>query len=96
MARHFQREPVSQDDPGRTLETLFASGAPFARLTNREKQVCLRIVSGLGSEAISADLDIGLHSTLTYRKRAYEKLGISSQNELFAIALRLLAAHSMN
>ncbi|MCK1514031.1 helix-turn-helix transcriptional regulator [Bradyrhizobium sp. 190] len=96
VARHFQHQPASQDDPVRMLETLFASSEPFARLTGREKQVCLRIVSGLSSEAISADLDIGLQSTLTYRKRAYEKLGISSQNELFAIALRLLAARSMN
>jgi DNA-binding CsgD family transcriptional regulator len=96
VARHFQHEPVSQEDPDRTLEALFASGAPFARLTGREKAVCLRIVSGLSSEAISADLGISLHSTLTYRKRAYEKLDISSQNELFAIALRLLAARRMN
>jgi DNA-binding CsgD family transcriptional regulator len=96
VARHFQHEPASPDDPDRTLEHLFASGAPFARLTGREKAVCLRIISGLSSEAISADLGISLHSTLTYRKRAYEKLGISSQNELFAIALRLLAARRMN
>lgn len=96
VARHFQHEPVSREDPDRTLETLFASGAPFARLTGREKEVCLRIVSGLSSEAISADLGIGLHSTQTYRKRAYEKLGISSQNELFAVVLRLLAARRMN
>ena len=43
------------------------------------------------SEAISQALGISLHSTLTYRKRAYERLGISAQNELFAIVLRLLA-----
>ena len=97
VARHFQHDQVSQDDdPDRTLEALFASGLPFARLTGREKAVCLRIVSGLSSEAISADLGISLHSTLTYRKRAYEKLGISSQNELFAVVLRLLAARRMN
>jgi DNA-binding CsgD family transcriptional regulator len=96
VARHFQHEPVSPDDPDRTLEDLFASGAPFARLTGRERAVCLRIVSGFSSEAISADLGISLHSTLTYRKRAYGKLGISSQNELFAIVLRLLAARRMN
>ncbi|WP_028351872.1 helix-turn-helix transcriptional regulator [Bradyrhizobium murdochi] len=96
VARHFQHEPVSPDDPDRTLKALFASGAPFARLTGRERAVCLRIVSGLSSEAISADLGISPHSTLTYRKRAYGKLGISSQNELFAIVLRLLAARSMN
>ena len=40
--------------------------------------------------AMGLDLDIALSSVLTYRKRAYEKLGIASQNELFAIALRLM------
>jgi DNA-binding CsgD family transcriptional regulator len=96
VARHFQHEPVSPGDPDRTLEALFASGTPFVRLTGRERAVCLRIVSGLSSEAISADLGVSLHSTLTYRKRAYEKLGISAQNELFAIVLRLLAARRIN
>ena len=42
-------------------------------------------------------LGISLHSTLTYRKRAYERLGISSQSQLFAIVLRLLAGpHRLN
>ena len=67
----------------------------FATLTGREKEVCLRILSGFSSEAIAAELGISLHSTLTYRKRAYERLGISSQSELFAIVLRLLT-RSMN
>jgi hypothetical protein len=37
-------------------------------------------------------LGISLHSTLTYRKRACGKLGISSLNELFGIALKLLTS----
>ena len=95
VARHFQdavaADALPERDPFDKLAALFASRAPLRRLTEREKDVCLRILAGFSSEAISADLGIGLHSTLTYRKRAYEKLGISSQNELFAIALRLLA-----
>jgi DNA-binding CsgD family transcriptional regulator len=94
VARHFQEQAITaapERDPFGKLANLFASCAPLTRLTEREKDVCLRILAGFSSEAISADLGIGLHSTLTYRKRAYEKLGISSQNELFAIALRLFA-----
>jgi DNA-binding CsgD family transcriptional regulator len=72
---------------------VFATREPLASLTAREKQVSLRILSGFSSEAISADLGIGLQSTLTYRKRAYDKLGICSQNELFAIVLRLLVSN---
>jgi DNA-binding CsgD family transcriptional regulator len=92
VARHFQPDMAPDADPIARLQTLFATAAPLARLTGREREVCLRILSGLSSEAIAAELGIGLHSALTYRKRAYDKLGISTQNELFAIALRLMAS----
>jgi DNA-binding CsgD family transcriptional regulator len=89
VARHCQEEVVAEAPT--ILRTLFSTREPFLKLTGREKDVCLRILSGYGSEAIATDLGISLHSTFTYRKRAYEKLGISSQNELFSIALRLMA-----
>lgn len=84
VARHFQK-------PTPDLAALFATRAPLSALTPREQEVCRRILRGFSSEAISQALGISLHSTLTYRKRAYERLGISSQNELFAIVLRMLA-----
>jgi DNA-binding CsgD family transcriptional regulator len=89
VTRHCQEEVVSEAPT--KLRTLFSTREPFLKLTGREKDVCLPILSGYGSEAIAADLGISLHSTFTYRKRAYEKLGISSQNELFSIALHLMA-----
>ncbi|MCP3464022.1 MULTISPECIES: helix-turn-helix transcriptional regulator [unclassified Bradyrhizobium] len=89
VARHFQQATTSTLE--QNLAALFATRAPLADLTRREQEVCRRILLGLSSEAISQALGISLHSTLTYRKRAYERLGISSQNELFAIVLRLLA-----
>ena len=90
VARHCQADAASAD-PALRLEALFASREPLVSLTSREKDVCLRILSGYSSEAIAADLGIGLNSAFTYRKRAYQKLGIASQNELFGIALRLMA-----
>lgn len=84
VARHFQKTAPD-------LAALFATRAPLSALTPREQEVCRRILRGFSSEAISQALGISLHSTLTYRKRAYERLGISSQNELFAIVLRMLA-----
>lgn len=86
VARHFQEGAT----PDQSLAALFATRAPLSALTPREQEVCRHILSGFSSEAISQGLGISLHSTLTYRKRAYERLGISSQNELFAIVLRLL------
>jgi DNA-binding CsgD family transcriptional regulator len=89
IARHCQAEDIA--GTANKLKTLFATADRFVALTPREKEVCLRILSGYGSQAISAELGVSLHSTFTYRKRAYEKLGISSQNELFAIVLGLMA-----
>lgn len=93
VARHFQASAT----PDQTLAALFATRSPLADLTPREQDVCRRILSGFSSEAISQSLGISLHSILTYRKRAYERLGISSQSELFAIVLRLLSGpHGLN
>ena len=48
---------------------------PFDRLTKRERQVCERIVLGYTSVGIGLDLQIEPSSVITYRRRAYEKLG---------------------
>lgn len=87
VARHFQQAAT----PDQNLAALFATRSPLTTLTPREQEVCRHILLGLSSEAISQALGISVHSTLTYRKRAYERLGISAQNELFGIVLRLLA-----
>ncbi|MCK1383671.1 helix-turn-helix transcriptional regulator [Bradyrhizobium sp. 21] len=89
VACHFQHSTAATTE--QSLAALFATRAPLASLTPREQEVCRRILAGFSSEAISTGLGISLHSTLTYRKRAYQRLGISSQSELFAIVLRLLA-----
>lgn len=60
---------------------------PFDRLTGREREVCARVLLGFTSEAIALDLGIASSSVATYRKRAYHKLGIASQNELFSLCL---------
>ena len=71
---HLYHDILIAIDPMRRLKQLFATSEPLAALTGREKEVCLRILSGFSSEAIAADLGISLHSALTYRKRAYERL----------------------
>lgn len=59
-------------------------------LTERERQVCFRILLGYSSEAIGLHLGVATSTIITYRKRAYEKLGIVSQNELFSLYLHSL------
>lgn len=52
-------------------------------LSPREAEVCASIVLGYGTLAISLNLGISENTVATHRKRAYAKLGVSSQNELF-------------
>jgi DNA-binding CsgD family transcriptional regulator len=39
-------------------------------------------------EAAALDMNIGRASVLTYRKRAYARLGVSSANELCKIVMK--------
>lgn len=57
------------------------------RLAQREIEVCARALIGMSVEATALDLSIRPTSVMTYRRRAYQKLSISSQNELFALVL---------
>ncbi|CUX04117.1 LuxR C-terminal-related transcriptional regulator [Rhizobium pusense] len=56
-------------------------------LTAREREVCGLIAVGLSSEAIALTLNVSVNTVLTFRRRAYTKLSISSQNELMRILL---------
>jgi DNA-binding CsgD family transcriptional regulator len=63
---------------------------PFSSLAERERSVCSGIVDGFISEAIA--LGISINSVLSYRKRAYSKLGNTSSNELFALSAHKVKA----
>lgn len=60
------------------------------RLSNREAQVCARLICGRQMPAIAGELGVGAETVETYRKRAYERLGVSSKQELL---LRYLGYH---
>ncbi|WP_175354435.1 LuxR C-terminal-related transcriptional regulator [Hyphomonas sp. ND6WE1B] len=51
-------------------------------LPPRELAVCARYLYGQCTAGISADLEIGRETVITYRKRIYERLGIGSHREL--------------
>jgi DNA-binding CsgD family transcriptional regulator len=56
-------------------------------LSSREAAVCAGIVLGMTSEGIASYLGISLNTVRTYRKRAYARLAISSQNELMKLVM---------
>jgi len=66
--------------------TLHASSAQLPR---REAEVCARILYGICTTGIALELGIGEETVMTYRKRAYQRLGIGSQRELLIWYLRV-------
>jgi DNA-binding CsgD family transcriptional regulator len=84
VARHLK---LSRDEPIPTpalasLDAIQDCLLSAANLSRREGEVCARILYGLSSCGIALDLGIGKESVMTYRKRAYQRLGIGSQREL--------------
>jgi DNA-binding CsgD family transcriptional regulator len=81
ITRHALSSLPSQNVNSRAAyEQIIRRIAPH--LPRREAEVCAGIVFGLSSEAIAGILGIGINTVLTYRKRAYARLQISSHNEL--------------
>ena len=56
----------------------------FPSLTQRETQVCALTMIGKTSGEIATTLGIGAGTVITYRRRAYERLGVSSAASLVA------------
>jgi DNA-binding CsgD family transcriptional regulator len=63
-------------------------------LTPREAQICAHVVLGYSSSAIASTLGLAESTVGTFRKRAYARLGIASQSELFAICLEAVDRNS--
>jgi DNA-binding CsgD family transcriptional regulator len=78
-----QRQGTATPPTVTELEQRFASR--HARLTRRERQVCARAATGMSVEATARELGIAKTSVLTYRQRAYQRLGVTSPFELCAL-----------
>lgn len=58
---------------------------PLTVLSERERQVCIGMLAGKKAEIIAEEIGIAPSSVVTYRQRAYQKLGVSSRGQLFSI-----------
>jgi len=72
--------PVETTVTSAQLEERFARRWPA--LTPRERQVCARAAIGLSVEATASELGIAKTSVVTFRQRAYRRLGVTSPFEL--------------
>jgi DNA-binding CsgD family transcriptional regulator len=63
-----------------------------SELSNREREVIQYVLRGHSSGSIALNLDVSVTTIKTHRKRAYSKLNISSQSELFSMFLNCVRA----
>jgi len=70
------------------LETVFDD-----QLSTRENQVAVLVLKGASGQEIADELGISLTTVKTHRKNLYLKLSITTQTELFSLALNSLALH---
>ncbi len=64
------------------------SNNPFTELSDRELQTALLVIDGYDNDAIAEVLKIGDRTVNKYKFRLFEKLQISSEVELVALAIR--------
>jgi two-component system, NarL family, invasion response regulator UvrY len=62
--------------------------APFEWLSRRESDVLRGLVAGVSLIDIAANLGLNPRTVTTYRRRLLEKLGVTSNAELVALAMR--------
>lgn len=53
-------------------------------LTDRELDVCVRLLRGWSHDGVAADLGLSVATVKTYRTRAFGRLGLHFRSELFA------------
>lgn len=62
--------------------------AAGANLTDRERQVILRVAQGYSNKEIAAQLDISVKTVETHKLRSMDKLKVRSRAEVVQLALR--------
>lgn len=75
-----QVRPSTQRDSLAALEGRLASC--FAALSLRERQICAGLIVGLSAKEIAQRCGVEVSTVVTYKKRAFEKLGVPNRRAL--------------
>jgi DNA-binding CsgD family transcriptional regulator len=93
MAERHWSTLSSADGPADDSAALLAKAAQIRhdiRLSQRQAEVALLILQGHSSTSVGLRLGVSPQTVKVFRKQLYQRCGISSQAELFALMLPLL------
>jgi len=79
LRRHVELKTAPAAGGADPVTLLLAAGE---RLTAREAQVAAALARGMQQAEIAAEIGIALSSIITYRRRAYRKLGVGDRRQL--------------
>ena len=65
-----------------------ADDATHERLSDREREVLMRVATGFSNKEIAAELGVSVKTVETYKARAAEKLGLKTRVEIVRYAAR--------
>ena len=81
-ARHIEMARPRLDD---WPDTLVQVKSRFPNLSPRESEAIVGVLLNMTAAETAAKLGIGTTSVITFRKRAYERLGLNNMRELFKV-----------
>jgi len=83
--KHYIAKDIAQQ---LALSVLPGEINPLDTLSRREIQVLMMVAQGIRTQEISEILNLSPKTISTYRKRLYEKLGVSSDIEMLHLAMK--------
>lgn len=81
VAKHEELERREHSE-GALSDTIRMLIAAEAGLSGREAEVAAGLIHGRSQKEIGADMNLALSSIITYRRRAYQKLGVENRRRL--------------
>jgi DNA-binding CsgD family transcriptional regulator len=87
LLEHSKRTPAQRSglDAAKAFSKRLSVDHPY--LTERERTVCSLIAVGMTSTGIALTLGVSVNTVLTFRRRAYARLNITSHGELLRLVL---------
>jgi DNA-binding CsgD family transcriptional regulator len=84
VRRHIELVDAAAPPRPDLLQLRDALQRRYEAMPARELDVCARLLQGLSYDGIAADLGLTVATVKTYRRRAFERMGLHFKSELFA------------